>query len=304
MDLEDDGPALSHSGSLSSGVRTEGALSLFISDQPPEKCVYKRNVKPPPSVTIEGNMKLFDGNVYVVPILSRCDSAEDLPNMMAGNGPVKLAVTRVVTFSRLKVLATTHQLNETLFALRFELRRYNGDDFQVLDSVTTEPFTVVSHSTQLKPSHKNLPAVSDVIPDRGPASGSTRVAILGTNFQDSPTTRVKFGDYEGLSFSWSVVADPSLTPCSSFLVMPIFHTAKTLIVHTPKHEPGPVRVYVCNEPNAWSAVAGSFTYSEPMSPDGDTGSHKVAHSFSAHSPSSERTFSPFPMCFSSLSHLM
>ncbi len=144
-------------------------------------------------------------------------------------------------------------MNETMFALRFELRRYEraGQSFKLLDSVTTDPFTVVSHSTQLKPctlhylyyftvfiyycllAFKNLPTVTEVIPYGGPTTGSTRVAILGVNFQDSPTTRVRFDNIE---------------------VIPIFHGSKTLLCHTPRHEPGLVQVTVCNEPNAWSVV--------------------------------------------------
>lgn len=165
VDHDDDGMDLDeHSvGSLTSGARTTGALALQITDQPPEKCVYKRNVKPPPSVTVEGDAALFDGSIYVVPILSRCDTAEDLPTMMAGNSPVKVTNTRTLTFAKLKILATTHQMNETMFALRFELRQYerNGQQYRLLDSVTTDPFTVVSHSTQLKPcmSHSHLPVL-------------------------------------------------------------------------------------------------------------------------------------------------
>jgi len=153
-----------------------------------------------------------------------------------------------------------------MFALRFELRQYqrSGQQFKLIDSVTTDPFTVVSHSTQLKPSYKNLPVVTEVIPYIGPPTGSTRVAILGVNFQDSPTTRVRFDNIE---------------------VIPIFHGAKTLLCHTPKHEPGVVNVFVCNEPNAWSQNAGTFTYDEHDSSLSGSGQFKVPHAFqSANSP--------------------
>jgi hypothetical protein len=88
-----------------------------------------------------------------------------------------------------------------------------------------------------------LPVVTEVIPLNGPPSGSTRVAVLGSNFADSPTTRVRFDEIE---------------------VMPIFHGPKTLICHTPKHAPGTVLVRVCNDPKRWSDTAAPFTYDETL----------------------------------------
>ena len=63
----------------------------------------------------------------------------------------------------------------------------------------------------------------------GPTSGLTRVAVLGANFVESPTTRVKFDNIE---------------------VMPIFHGPKTLICVTPKHIPGtgtPIAIFFFNK---------------------------------------------------------
>eukprot|EP01128_Nolandella_sp_AFSM9_P000080 TRINITY_DN1012_c0_g1_i1.p1 TRINITY_DN1012_c0_g1~~TRINITY_DN1012_c0_g1_i1.p1 ORF type:complete len:590 (+),score=99.48 TRINITY_DN1012_c0_g1_i1:228-1997(+) len=238
-------------------------LDLSIASQPPEKCVYKRNVRPPPSVKIEGPLNT-DEVLYVVPILTRCDTQEDLPNLITGNSPVRVTASdeRTIVFGRLKVSSTTHQLNETMFTLRFELRRYDtpsDTDYHVISEVTTDPFSVVSHSTQLKPSARSLPKVIEVIPYSGPETGSTRVAILGVNFQDSPTTRVRFDNVE---------------------VMPIFHGSKTLICHTPRHSSGTVTVIVCNEPNGWSLKAGTFTYQQNQTPSlSDSGS--IAHAFNS-----------------------
>jgi len=75
----------------------------------------------------------------------------------------------------------------------------------------------------------------------GPATGYTRVAVLGANFVESPTTRVKFDNIE---------------------VMPIFHGPKTLICHTPKHMAGVVEVRVCNDPKKWSETCAKFTYND------------------------------------------
>jgi hypothetical protein len=230
--------SLAASGSPVAPRSTHG-LTVTIVDQPPEKCVYKRNVKPPPSVQVNGNLHAVDGQLYIVPVLSRCDTQEDMPQAITGNNPVKIGASQTLPFPRLKVLVTTHQLSEAMFSLRFELRLYNGDDFELLDTATSDPFQVVSHSTQLRPSSRSLPQVVEVLPFTGAPSGATRVCILGTNFLDSPTTRVRFDDVE---------------------VIPIFHGAKTLICHTPKHAPGLVNVFVANEPNAWGTKAGTFTY--------------------------------------------
>jgi hypothetical protein len=93
-----------------------------------------------------------------------------------------------------------------------------------------------------------LPIVTEVIPVSGPPSGFTRVAVLGSNFADSPTTRVRFDEIE---------------------VMPIFHGPKTLICHTPKHPPGTVMVRVCNDAKRWSDTAGTFTYDENLSEENE-----------------------------------
>jgi len=46
-------------------------IELKVVDQPPEKAVYRRNVKPPPSVMFEGDSKLLNGNYYVHTTLLR-----------------------------------------------------------------------------------------------------------------------------------------------------------------------------------------------------------------------------------------
>jgi len=216
-------------------------LTLHIVEQPPAKCVYKRNVKPAPSVLIEGDQSTNDGNLWLVPVLIRCDTLESEPKLLTGNEPQKITATRTITFKSLKILTTSHKANETLFSFQFELRRYNGNDFEVLHKIVSNPILVLSHSTQLKITPKLLPLVSEVIPFGGPESGGTRVAILGSGFCDSPTVRVKFDQIE---------------------VMPVFHGAKTLIVSTPQHEPGTVVVRVCNDLDTWSDQAATYTYHE------------------------------------------
>jgi hypothetical protein len=220
-------------------------LSLEIVVQPPEKCVYKRNVRPNPEVTVTGDYSENDGNYYVVPVLIRCDTFQEIPDQIAGDERIQITTNRAVCFKKLKILSTSHQLNETHFTIRFELRHYddaNDKNYKVVSSVSSNPICVYSHSTQLKPSAKTKPSLQEVVPPRGTCTGNTRVAILGNNFVDSPTTRVRFGEIE---------------------VIPIFHGPKTLICNIPKHLPGPVTVVVCNEPNRWSDPR-TFIYDQTL----------------------------------------
>ena len=102
----------------------------------------------------------------------------------------------VVAFKRLKILSTSHQLNESLFALRFEVRAVspaavvhslqrpddaaNGERGVLLAATQTMPLCVVSHSSQLKKETPlNNPTVQQAIPATGPSSGGTRIALLG-----------------------------------------------------------------------------------------------------------------------------
>jgi len=131
-------------------------------------------------------------------------------------------------------------MNESHFGIRFELRSYSHDmnEFKVLHHVTSNPICVFSHSTQLKTTPKTKPALKELIPSKATPNRKTKIAILGNNFVDSPTTRVKFDDIE---------------------VIPVFHGPKTLICFTPESLTGKVRVQVCNDPNSWSNI-GSFNF--------------------------------------------
>jgi len=222
-------------------------IRLQIVEQPPERSVYKRNLKPNPVVMLVGDQKMNDGNLYVVPTLIRCDTFQEEPKFITGNKPVRVTSGRVVSFRKLKVTTTSHQQGETMFCLRFELRRYADEDqFEVVDVVHSNPVCVLSHSTQLKPAPAVAPTIADVIPEGGPTTGGTRVAILGANFIDSPGARIKFDSLE---------------------VMPQFHGPGTLVCHTPQHPPGTVTVRVSNANKKWSDTSATFTFYEEPTPD-------------------------------------
>jgi len=107
-----------------------------------------------------------------------------------------------------------------------------------MNSALSNSIFVVSHVSLLAVK-QTLPVVTEVVPFCAPSSGLTRVVILGNNFIESPTTRVKFDNIE---------------------VIPFFHGPKTLICHVPQHKSGSISVTVCNTPNAWSTTSARFTY--------------------------------------------
>eukprot|EP01111_Echinosteliopsis_oligospora_P015142 TRINITY_DN5883_c0_g1_i1.p1 TRINITY_DN5883_c0_g1~~TRINITY_DN5883_c0_g1_i1.p1 ORF type:complete len:1054 (-),score=281.45 TRINITY_DN5883_c0_g1_i1:378-3302(-) len=229
----------SSSSSSATGTRTQ-TLTLQIIDQPPEKAVYKRNIRPNPSVQLVGeSLGPLEGELVVFPILVRCDTFAEENKFLTGAKPVPITSGKVVPFKKLKVQVTSHQ-QETLFSIRFELRRVQTDNsYEILNSVSTNPICILSHSTQLKPAPVLAPVVTEVIPGSGPCSGGTRVAILGANFADTPATRVKFDNVD---------------------VIPEFRGPGTLVCHTPAHLPGQVLVRVCNGGSSWSDTASTFIY--------------------------------------------
>lgn len=222
----------------SEGEKKPG-LRLQILEQPPEKSVYKRNLKPNPMVVINGE-QINDNNLYVVPVLVRCDTFSEEPKYLIGNRPVRVANGRVLTFRKLKITTTSHQQQETLFCIKFDLRKYTKDDeYILLDSIYSTPISVLSHSTQMKPVPTVSAVVTEAVPACGDSNGGTRVAIIGGSFVDSPAIRVKFDSVE---------------------VVPTFHGPGTLICVTPQHPPGTVVVKVANTPKKWSETQTNFTY--------------------------------------------
>lgn len=215
-------------------------ITVQIVEQPPEKSVYKRNLRPNPIVMLVGDQKMNDGNLYVVPTLLRCDTFTDESKYLTGNRPVRVTSGRVLTFRKLKITTTSHQQQETLFCIRFELRKYSGtDEYEILDSIHSNPISVLSHSTQMKPVPTIAPTITDVVPESGSITGGTRIAILGSNFVESPAARIRFDNID---------------------VMPVFHGPGTLICHTPQHSQGTVSVRVCNSAKKWSDTVINFTY--------------------------------------------
>jgi len=220
---------------------TATGYSIQIVEQPPEKSVYKRNLKPNPSIMVIGDISPSPQYEYkAAVVLIRCDTFQEEPRYLTGDKPVSIPPNRLVTFKKLKVLTTSHQQQESLFSLRFEVRRYvNEEQYEVLASQTSTPVCILSHSTQMKPTSSQVPTILEVLPSSGPSSGGTRVAVVGRDFVDSPAARIRFDSTD---------------------VMPSFHGPGTLVCHTPQHEPGPVQVKVCSSSQKWSDSEAMFTY--------------------------------------------
>ncbi len=112
----------------------------------------------------------------------------------------------------------------------------------------------------MKPVAATSPIISEVIPGQGPSTGGTRVAILGSNFAETPALRVRFDNTD---------------------VIPEFHGPGTLVCHTPQHSPGPVLVRVANGPHAWSEGACTYTYGVVTRSAGNPATHAVPAMFGA-----------------------
>jgi len=222
-------------------------------------------------MVVGDSLEKEDINLVIGVVLVRTDSFQVVDNFLTGNQPQKVGSGRIATFRKLKVMTTSHQQNETHFILRFELRKYKNEAYEVTDEVNSSPICVLSHSTQMKNNGKdemtttsststtstgnhptmietldleNLPSVSEVIPPIGPTSGGTRVAIIGSRFSDNPTTRIRFGTTD---------------------VMATFHSSGALVCHTPEHINGIVEVRVCNLKDQYSFTFAQFKYDDVVS---------------------------------------
>ncbi|EGC33554.1 hypothetical protein DICPUDRAFT_154398 [Dictyostelium purpureum] len=235
--------------STASEIKMPSTPEIKIVDQPPDKAIYKRNVKPAPSVSFQGDSKDLDGNYYVSVALLRCNDFSEEPTFLNGaSKPTKITNGKIVTFKKLKVMVTSHQQGETLFCFRFDLRRYSSDpetnpnDFEIVSSVHSSPISILSHSTQLKSTAiADLPKVTEVFPLSGPSTGGTRICLLGSNFADTPAIRLKFGNVE---------------------IQPEFFSGGTLVCNAPEHPPGTVQIKVSNCQNQWSVTSATFTFED------------------------------------------
>lgn len=200
--------------------------------QPPPQTVYQRILKPFPSVMVVSDspqQNPLNSTFFVEVALLKSNSDEEVGSLLEGTRVVRVQ-GQFANFNKLKIMQTSQQAS-TLFRLRFVLKKYVGNEFQLVPNaiVYSTPIEVFSHSIYITgkqaQSHVSPPAIFEMLPSSG-QTGS-RVCILGANFINSDKLRVRFGQTD---------------------VHPIFHESGTLICTVPAptaaslQYPCPVRV--------------------------------------------------------------
>eukprot|EP01090_Pellita_catalonica_P012391 TRINITY_DN2677_c0_g1_i1.p1 TRINITY_DN2677_c0_g1~~TRINITY_DN2677_c0_g1_i1.p1 ORF type:complete len:724 (-),score=90.68 TRINITY_DN2677_c0_g1_i1:49-2220(-) len=172
----------------------------------PEKVVYRKILRPFPSVMLTDVSSGFvPGQYFVKAVLVHLNGTE-LPDSLEGDYTARFGRGGTIAmFDKLKIKHTCNSMKVDSFQLKFSLHRLEdctrvlssrGSDL-ALCSVLSEKVRVFSHSTYLKRKDKNFARISELRPNSGKASGGQRVAITGSGFgsQQSPP-RIKFGKSE------------------------------------------------------------------------------------------------------------
>jgi len=105
-------------------LNPDGGPVLQIVVQPPEMCVYKRNIKPMPSVRVCCASIDDPQHLCVVPMMYRCDTNNNETQHLSGREFCSATPGGILEFKKLRVLVTSRMLSDSLLILGFELRRY------------------------------------------------------------------------------------------------------------------------------------------------------------------------------------
>lgn len=232
--------------SRSLAYSTDQAFQLRIARQPPTRTVYQRILKPFPSVMLAGGN--FDAtlmsNLFVEATLLRTDSDIEIPTVLEGNKVVRISNGAFATFKKLKILSTSQQQG-TLFRLKFSLKKYVGNIFEPIPNATiiSNPIEVFSHTLYIN-QQSEVPPPPPVVHEILPSSAriGSRAVVLGSNFVQSSSLKVRFGDAE---------------------CVPIFHEQGTLICVIPNPQrliTGPVPVTVTNDGANYCETKTYFTF--------------------------------------------
>lgn len=210
----------------------ESLYRLSLEEPIQDRVVYRRSLKPAPAVLVTGNLSVWKRlgiSVHAVSPVSK----REIRSVLSGDGPIPVPFNGRVVFPKLKWLATSFQLKEGPLSLRFDLEiRPEGstlsDPGTLLCSLTTAPITVISHTTQLRPTYMpiSIPAVTDLIPESVLSSGGEPLLLIGTDFTNSESLRVFLDDI------------PVYTE---------FLTSKSLLITVPSLPEGVVSVRVAND---------------------------------------------------------
>jgi len=244
--------AASPAAPMASAFNEAGTHGMAFVDEPDEAVVYRRNVKAHPTlqVTVPAAAR---ADYVVTVVLVRCDINSELADKIESGGEELSVKGGSVSFKKIKIAITSHQTSETMFALRFKLVHRTTRAVEAM--IQSRPFIVVSHTSQVSGVKRSnaeivdiaVPAVQECIPPSGPASGGTRIALLGGDFVESPSLVVRFGN--------------TIVPAS-------MRSAGTLLLRAPPHEQGAVEVRVSNDNSSWSATAATFVFEDVAAPAG------------------------------------
>jgi len=129
-------------------------LSLLLMQQPSSTTVYRRFLRPSPKLALRGTLPSPDDDdkLWVEVSLTARDSETPLSGKcLSGVCMEKISFDRPVTLDKVKILYTTRQ-KDTVFRLRFDLKRHTGQGFETIASaaVFSQPITVYSHTDYVK----------------------------------------------------------------------------------------------------------------------------------------------------------
>jgi len=218
------------------------SISLTIVDRLPDEAVYRRNLRPNPSVSIVGPKGKHSGKELfrVTPVVCRCDTLEEIAGALIGDHSQTGTVGSTLKFPKLKIQYTSHQVNDSLFCIRFMLHRNSeiekNSNAAPISFVQSTPIKVVSHSSLI--SNPEI-AVTEIIPPTGGVQEFTRVAILGKNFPESSHILVSFDGVE---------------------VSPEVCTSSTIICYAPPHYEGEISVSVSDKRHNPSSGKNSIRF--------------------------------------------
>eukprot|EP00002_Diphylleia_rotans_P007109 TRINITY_DN165_c0_g1_i12.p1 TRINITY_DN165_c0_g1~~TRINITY_DN165_c0_g1_i12.p1 ORF type:complete len:614 (+),score=98.31 TRINITY_DN165_c0_g1_i12:88-1842(+) len=172
-------------------------VRLTIIRQPPKETIKDKILNPIPGIRVDGLAEDDDSAYVIRAYVIRFGELEEIEDGLHGCVLHQVSTSRIVNFKKLKVKHTCKQLNCTRLCIKFQLMRQNElGAFEGLNVETTSnPIEVYSHTSQLHSTTKEDGhlTVSGLVPDRGPLSGGTTVAILAADLVPTPEMVVMFG---------------------------------------------------------------------------------------------------------------
>eukprot|EP01129_Flabellula_baltica_P004879 TRINITY_DN1729_c0_g1_i1.p1 TRINITY_DN1729_c0_g1~~TRINITY_DN1729_c0_g1_i1.p1 ORF type:complete len:454 (-),score=86.80 TRINITY_DN1729_c0_g1_i1:26-1321(-) len=221
-------------------------FSLIVGQHPSEELVYKRLVKPFPSVMLrEASIYNQTPDLFVNVSLVKYENKESMNDILTGSIYTPIANGNYASFKKLKITETSLKFDKAAFQICFSLYRRVGTLYEPMNVASyTKPFLVYSHTGYLKPSNVRKrrktsapPVLNEIVPAIGRQSGGDRCVLIGSNFVDSEKLVVRFGET---------------------VIRPQFHEAGCLIITTPPCYSNQVQVTVSNDGEHFCSIIHFF----------------------------------------------